>query len=213
MSRIGDNLSLIAAHQDFSHLDGTPGVKLPGFAAIIDLAQPKEGAEMFQLFFQTLAAILNIEAGQQGRQPWLLNTEVHNGVEITSGRYLKKPTGDRLPLVFNFMPASARVENRFIISSSLDLCRALIDELKKPDNDEPADKNFNTELYLKPLSEILEANREYFESQRIQEGRTADEARRDVGIVFDLLRHFRAVDLSTSVSDASARLQLKGSWR
>ena len=38
---IGSNLTFVTAPQDYSHLDGEPGVKLPGFALIVELARPE----------------------------------------------------------------------------------------------------------------------------------------------------------------------------
>jgi len=210
---IGKNFTFLAAPQDYSHLDGEPGVKLPGFAIILELNKPEEGAEIFHLFFQTFSSILNIQAGQQGRQPWLLKSETYKDVQITFGRYLKKPKGERLPLVFNFMPASARVEDNFIISSSISLCRALIDELKKPENKKPVDKNLNFEFYFGPLADILDANGEFFQTQRIQQGRTPDEAKQDVTTVLTLLRYFKSLEFSTTASGETFRVQLKGSWK
>src|SRR6185369_7454915 len=95
-------------------------------------ARPEEGGDVFQLFFQTLSSILNLQAREQNRQPWIMGSETFGNVQISYGRYLKKPSGDQLPIVFNFMPASARVGDKFIISSSLGLCRNLIEALQKP---------------------------------------------------------------------------------
>lgn len=38
---IGSNLTFVSAPQDYDHLDGQPGVKLPGFGLIVDLAKPE----------------------------------------------------------------------------------------------------------------------------------------------------------------------------
>ena len=214
MPLIGKNLTFVSAPQDYSHLDGKPGVKLPGFALLVDLAQPKEAAEIFQLFFQTFSSILNIQAGQQGRQPWIMESQSYKDVQITFGRYLKKPSGKRLPLVFNFMPASARVGDKFIISSSLGLCRQLIDELKKPPNDEKRpNKNLNFEFYLGPFADILEANQEYFQARRIQEGRSPEQAKADIAMYLRILHSFDSLSLSTSVKSDAFQVQFLGKWK
>jgi len=210
---IGNNITLVAAPQDYSHLDGEPGVKLPGFAVIIELAQPKEGAELFQLFFQTFSSILNIQAGQQGRQPWILASETYKDEKITFGRYLQKPSGKRLPLVFNFRPASARVGDQFIISSSLGLCRQLIDDLNKPASKNRVNKNLNLQFHFGPFTDILEANQEFFQAQRIQNGRSPQQAQQDVAILLKALRYLKTLDLSTRVSGDSFQAQFKGSWK
>jgi hypothetical protein len=213
LPQIGKNFTFVAARQDYSHLDGKPGVKLPGFAVIFELGRPDEGAETFQLFFQTLSAILNLQAGQQGRKPWLLDSEIYKDVKVSFGRYLKKPTGDRLPLVFNFMPASARVGDNFIISSSVDLCRQLIDELKKPANHKRVDKNLHLEFHFDPFANIIEANQEFFQAQRIQQGRTPEEAKQDISAILKLLRYFKSLKFSTTATSDAFTVQLKGGWK
>jgi len=213
MPLIGKNFTMVAARQDYSHLDGQPGIKLPGFAAIVDLAKPQEGAEVFRLFFQTFSSILNIQAGQQGRQPWILESESYKDVKITFGKYLQKPSGERLPLVFNFRPASARVEDKFIVSSSLGLCRQLIDELQQPENNKTANKNLNLEFHFGPFADILDANREFFQAQRIQQGRNPQQAKQDVADALELVRYFRSLGLSTAATNGGFQAQLQGSWK
>jgi hypothetical protein len=213
LPQVGKNITFVAARQDYSHLDGKPGVQLPGFAVIFELGRPDEGAETFQLFFQTLSAILNLQAGQQGRKPWLLDTEIYKDVKVSYGRYLKKPEGDRLPLVFNFMPASARVGDKFIISSSIDLCRNLIDALKKPENNKRVEKNFNFEFQFDPFADIIQANQDFFQAQRIQQGRTANEAKQDMAAILSLLRYFKSLDFNTTATNDAFTMQLKGAWK
>lgn len=211
---IGKNLTFVAAPQDYSHLDGKPGLQLPGFALIIDLAKPEEAADVFQLFFQTLSAILNIQAGQQGRQPWVMKSETYKDVQISFGRYLEKPAGDRLPLVFNFMPASARLDDKFIISSSLDLCRKLIDELKQPKPTRTrGNRNFDFEFHPGPFAEILEANQQFFHARAIQKGRTPEQARVEFETILKIVRYFDTTRLSTSVKPDAFQVKLEGGWK
>jgi len=166
-------------------------------------AKPKEGAELFQLFFQTFSSILNIQAGQQGRQPWILESETYKDTKILFGRYLQKPSGKRLPLVFNFRPDSARVGDQFIISSSLSLCRQLVDELKKPASKKRLEKNLNVQFQLGTFADILEANKDFLQAQRIRKGRNPQQAQQDIALLLKVLRYFQALDLSTRASGDS----------
>lgn len=214
MPLIGRNFSFVAAPQDFSHLDGTPGVKLPGFAITIELAKPKEGAAMFQLFFQTFSSILNFAAAQQNRQPWLLGLDEYHGVKITSARYLEKPSGERLPLVFNFLPAIAQVGDQLIISSSLGLCKQLIDGLQNPaPAAEAAGQDLVVELDPEPLAAILEANREFFQARLIQNGRAAEQAAGELDAGFALLRGFKPWRLSATAKAQAYEVKLQGGWK
>ena len=211
---LGNRVTFVAAPQDYSHLGGEPGVKFPGLAAVIELAKPRESGDMLRLFFQTICAVLNIQAGQQARQPWLMSSEDYQGVQISYGRYLSKPAGERLPLLVNFVPVSAQVGDKFILSSSLDLCRQLVDELKRP----PAagkspNRNFNFELHTGPLADILQANQDFFHARMIQGGRDAEEAKKRFTAILTLLRSFKSIELSTSVKSDSFQVRLLGSWK
>lgn len=210
---LGPRFSFVAALQDYSHLDGTPGVQLPGFALVVELARPKEGAELLQLFFQTFSAVLNIEAGKQGRQPWILDFQTHRGVKITSARYLQKPSGTRLPMVFNFMPAAARVGDQFVISSSVGLCRDLIDYLQGATDAEPRGTNLALELDFAAVADSLDLNRDFFLARRIQEGRTPDQAQQDVDLVLQVLRYVETLSLTTRGTDQTLQASLKGTWQ
>ena len=211
---IGKNLTFVAAPQDYSHLDGLPGVKLPGFAVVIDLARPDEGGDLLQLFFQTLSAILNLQAGQQNNQPWVMTSETFQNVQISYGRYLKKPAGDQLPLVANFMPASARLGDKFIISSSVGTCRQLIDALQKPASNVPGpNRNLNFEFHPNALADILQANKEVFQARAIQQGKETGQAEGEFATALQLLRFFDSFRLSTQVLPDAFQVRFEGSWK
>jgi hypothetical protein len=211
---IGKSLTFVAAPQDYSHLDGMPGVKLPGFAVIIDLAKPEEGGDLFQLFFQTASAIANLAAGQQNHQPWVMTSETFKDVQIAYGRYLKRPTGDQLPLVYNFMPASARMGDKFIISSSLGTCRQIVEAMKKPDSGvQRPNRNLNFEFHPDALADILQANKEVFQARAIQQGQEAKQAEGEFSTMLQLLRFFDSFRLSTRVLPETFQVQFEGSWK
>ena len=211
---MGKTITFVSAPQNFSHLDGKPGIELPAFGLIVDLAKPQEAADVFQLFFQTLASIVNLQAGQQGRQPWVMTSESHAGTQISYARYLQKPSGDRLPVTFNFQPAAARVDNKYIVTSSLGLCRMLVDDLKGPAaGKDRANKNLNFEFYIEPFADILEANKSFFQAQSIQGGKSAQQAEQEFALLLRILRYFEAVKLSTHVKSDAFQVQLEGSWK
>lgn len=206
---VGNNITFVSALQSYDHLEGEPGIQIPGFAFIIDLEEPEKGSDIFQLFFQTLLAVLNLEAGKQNRQPWLIDVQLHDDTKITSARYLEDPKGEDLPIVFNFLPASARVGDKYIVSSSLELCRQLVDALKKPAS-APLDKNLHFEVRFQPLAKILAANSEHFEAQRVGEGRTAKQAKADVDLFLTLLRGLGSLSTSTSTNEDGFKLRVQG---
>ena len=213
---IGKRITFVAAPQDYAHLDGTPGVKLPGMAVIVELARPDEAASLLQLFFQTLAAILNLEAGQQGRQPWVVASEAYRDVQVSYARYLQKPAGENLGIVYNFLPASARVGDRFILSSSLPLCKQLIDSLHEANGSTEIAATPHTmrgELRFDSLTSLIESDADFFVGRMAQEGRTTEEARAEFAALLDLLRGFNSLKATTEVLPNVFQLRLEGSWK
>ena len=212
----GKRITFVAAPQDYSHLDGEPGVKVPGMAIIVELAQPDEAASLLQLFFQTLAAILNLEAGQQGRQPWVMASEAYGEIQVSYARYLQKPSGEDLGIVYNFLPASARVGDRYILSSSLSLCKQIIDSLRDaantPISTSPT-QTMRAELRFESLVKLIESDADFFVGRMAQDGRTAEEAQAEFKALLDLLRQFRSLQATTEVLPEVFQVRLEGSWK
>lgn len=208
---LGRNITFVSALQNYEHLDGEPGVKLPGFAFIVDLKEADEATDIFQLFFQTLLSVLNFEAGNQNRQPWLIDLKMHNEVKITTARYLENPGGSDLPIVFNFLPASARVGDKYIVSSSLQLCEQLVDTISKPDTGKLRKENMHFEVRFDPLADILAANSDHFEAQRVTEGRTVKQAKSDVALFLTILKELDSFSTSSTAGQDGFKFRVKGS--
>lgn len=210
----GKHLMFVVAPQHYEHLDGKPGLQLPGFALVFELAKSQEGGDLLQLLFQTITTISNFEAAKQGRQPWVMASESYNGEQISFAKYLEKPKGERLPVVTNFTPASAKIGDKFILSSSVELCRQLIDALHHP-ADEPVRANRNTNIELSPaaVAEGLLANREVIVARRVQEGRTLEQAEQELNGLAALLRKIDSLRLWTTVRPDSYQIQFAGEWK
>jgi hypothetical protein len=213
---LGNRVTFVAAPQDYAHLDGKPGVQLPGFALVWDLAKPEEAEQTLKLLFQTVAMISNLEAGKQGRQPWVLSSESYKNVQIQFGKYGQTPKGDRLPIVFNFMPAAARVGNKFVMASSVDLCKHLVDYYLNPImvKKAPTRDDFLFELSGESLARLLEANRGLLEAQTIAtQGKTAEQAQSDVNTLLQLVRAVRTLRLTSGAEGDGYRVQLEAVWK
>lgn len=212
---LGSNIQFVTAAQDFSQLDGRPGVELPGFALLVDLAEPEEGADIMKLFLQALSFILNVSGGEQGREPMVADSETWNGTQIAFTRHIEKPKGDRLPIAYNFMLASAQVEDRYIISSSLDLCRKLVDSLKDPVDTDDArltNRNFELEANFGPAADLLEKNRDFLVARGIQSGKSQEQAAAEFDIGVSLLRKLKQFSIRIGQKAESLQATLRLDW-
>jgi hypothetical protein len=210
---IGDNFTLLAALQGYDHLGGQPGIKLPAFALIVDLPKPAEGADTFSLFFQTLAAILNLQAGQEGRQPSVLDSEFYKETKITFSRMLEKPEGDHLPIAYNFQPAGACVGRKYIIATSVQFCRDLVDHFKKPES--MTWQNHNSEFVLDgaALSKLAEMNEGFLRSQEIQKGTSPEAAGKRIALLITALKHLNALRYHSETERGMFQMTLGLSWK
>lgn len=210
---IGDNFTLVAALQDYTHLSGSPGIKLPAFAAIFDLPKPAEGADTFALFFQTLSAILNLQAGQEGRQPSVLDSEFYKDTKISVSRFLEKPAGDRLPIAYNFQPAGACVGRKYIIATSLQLCRDLIDHFKDPESLKWRNHCSEWRLHADSLAKLAELNEGFLRSQEIQKGHAAGAAEQRIGLLLKGLRQLEGLHYQSSTAGGLLHMKLDLNWK
>ncbi|MBI1349080.1 hypothetical protein GC163_22640 [bacterium] len=208
-------ITLVAAEQTYPHLDGRPGMQLPAFAVVVDLTNADRGADLFQLFFQTLGTIVNIEAGKSGRQPWVMHSAAYQDIPITYAKYLDRPQGEDLPVVFNFQPASALVGQKYVAATSLELCHDLIDVLQRPASggNEPTTKNFAMTVDPVVAMRLLQANKALLAARSIQEGKTSEQADNELSILFEALQALQPLLLTTDVTGQHVELRLQGGWK
>ncbi len=210
-------VAFVSAPQDYSYLDGKPGVQLPAFGLVIELAKPTEGADILNVVAQTILTISNLEAAKQKRQLWVQSSESYHDVQVNFARYLQRPKGDQLATAYNFQPASALIDNRFILSSSLGLCRQLIDaqQNKRPVESATAGSIPNIVQELSPVvaARLLEANAAVIHAKSIQNGKTAEQSARELEAVCTLLRRMTAIHFDTVQYADHMRLELSGGWK
>lgn len=213
-------IALVAAPQDYAYLDGKPGVQIPAFGLVIELAKPREGADILNLVAQTILTITNLEASKQKRQPWVQSSETLHDVQINFARYLERPKGDQLATSYNFQPASALVGNRFIMSSSLGLCRQLVEALSGEGTDAARGTaagsglpNFIQEFSPSVAADLLEANAAVIHAKNVQNGKTAEQSAREVEGLCKLLRRLTTIQLNTVQYSDHMAIELHGGWK
>lgn len=214
---ITGRIAFVAAPQDYAYLDGKPGVQIPAFGLVIELAKPREGADILNLVAQTILTVSNLEASKQKRQPWVQSSETFQDVQINFARYLERPKGDHLATSYNFQPASALVGNRFILSSSLDLCRHLVKVMSGDRSLTPTVgeglPNFIQELSPSVVADLVEANAELIHAKSVQNGKTAEQSAREVDELCKLLRQLTTIQLNTVQYRDHMAIELHGGWK
>jgi hypothetical protein len=218
---LSGRVAFVSAPQDYSYLDGKPGVQLPAFGLVVELAKPREGADILNLVAQTILTITNLEASKQKRQPWVQASESYHDVQINFARYLERPKGNDLATAYNFQPASALVDNRFIMSSSLGLCRQLVDAMSKKEGSEAvavsgprtAIPNFVQEFSPEVAARLLEDNAAVIHARNIQTGKTAEQSTRELEAVCKLLRQLTTIRFDSVQYPDHMQIEFHAGWK
>ena len=219
---LGQRLTIVTTPQSYTHLKGKPGVQLPGFALLLDLAKPAEANDVLNLFFQSVILISNFQAAQEGRQPFVLSSEAYHETQIAFAKYVKQPEGATLPISYNFQPASARVGNRYVFATSLELCRELVDTLKAEAATPPArlavaqvDTVRDLYVELSPAigADLLESNHQILTAQNLQQGKSAEQSAQELAALFKILRQLTPVTFSSTRHADRWVLELRGGWK
>lgn len=219
---LGQRLTIVTAPQNYSHLKGKPGVQLPGLAFVLDLAKPAEANDLLTLVFQTVIGISNLQAMQEGRQPFVMTSEAYHDVQIAYAKYLKQPEGENLPISANFQPASARVGNRFVFSTSMAMCRQVIDTLQgeatgtaTPAAAPQGDGVRDVYLDISPTvaADLLELNMSVLQAQSLQQGKSAEQATRELNALLSLLRQLAPVTFTSTRHADRWELEFRAGWK
>ena len=127
LTQAGPYYRFVAAHQTKVGYKTTPKISIPAFALVWELREP-------EAFGKSMEAILRGAALLGGGQVNLkLVEEKYKDCKLVGYRFPEDQPlkGDINDLRFNFTPCFTRVGDQFVVSSTLDLCRELVDILHK----------------------------------------------------------------------------------
>jgi hypothetical protein len=123
LTRTAPYYRFVAAHRDKNEYKISPKISIPAFALVWELREP-------EAFGRSMETILRGVALLTGSQVDLkLVEEKYKGLNLIGYRFPEeKPIqGDINDLRFNFTPCFTRVGDQFIVSSTVSLCRELVD--------------------------------------------------------------------------------------
>lgn len=189
---------LVIARQDFAEVNPVPNVKLPAFAAVVELKNPEEFSPILLTQFQTILGAINLDSAQKGRPQLLQKASEHRGTTVYHASYLSPPgeAASAVELAYNFRPACAVQGQYFIVASTDKLARHLIDELQRGDNAPGPRDNVRLVLSLDQLAATLADNQQALVTQNmLEKGNTRKEAEDAVALLLRILRCFGNVEL------------------
>ena len=211
----GPELSLVVMTPPAaSKTDKPSGLALPGMAVVVELAQPQKADDMMRLLFQTIVAILNFEAGQQGTQPWVLSHETYREIEMIYGRPLSSEADAGNAVLAALRPAAARVGSRFMFCSSRDACRRLIDQhLDSAGKSRAVASGTRTSLSVPAALEALERNRGPVIAGAVRDGRTLPEAQAYLAELVEWLARIKGMSLTSGFQSDVGHVSWSWRWK
>ncbi|MCH2059951.1 MAG: hypothetical protein MK183_04930 [Verrucomicrobiales bacterium] len=202
---LGNNVMFLSAHADDAGVDGN-GIQLPGFAFVVDLANPDDADMALARLFR--AALVDLEKNNDlPGNAWLDGTETRQGTRIT---YASRQVGEG---EVQMIPASARYKNWFIVSSSRQLCRGIIDELSSGGVTVLKDEDLALDLRFDELSRFFAANQRQYEAELVRSGRSEEQARVDYQNIEKFLKGMKFLRCTSSASSGKFEFSLQGEFK
>lgn len=202
---LGNNVMFLSAHADDAGVDAN-GIKLPGFAFIVELAKPDDADMALRKLFRS--ALVDLEKNNDlPGDAWLDGSEMRHGTKVT---YASRQVADNEP---QMIPASARFKNWFIVSSSRQICRFILDSLSAGGVEVLKDEDLALDLRFNELSKFFAANQSQYEAELVRSGRSEEQARVDYRNIEQFLTGMKYLRCTSSASSGKFDFSLRGEFK
>ena len=150
---MGPNHRLVFAQQKEKPYKLKPSAPFPAFALVVDMRDPSFAKDMNSIF-RAAALFATFQYGLK------LKEETYKECDMVS-YYLSETTkveGDAEYSRFNYVPTYVKVGNQFVMSSTAELARDLVDALKAEQSPKPIQASMRTHLHSSGLADIIRMN-------------------------------------------------------
>ncbi|MHC4877212.1 MAG: hypothetical protein ACYTGL_12015 [Planctomycetota bacterium] len=206
------HLQLIVNRQDFTDVLPKPAIRLPGFAMTGHLENAEESRPELRRTFQSFIGFLNVVGAMEGNPQFDQDIEIYRDEKIYTASFLPEPDekeSERARIHFNFSPTLAFAGDRFIIASTTQIAKELIDAAADENHPPQTTSNTTASLRTETLRQVLDDNREQLIAQNmISDGHTRDEAEQQIGILLEVLSLFRELSFDIRTTDGQLKAEL-----
>lgn len=203
-------IGFIATRQDFTDVLPQPAIKVPQFAIVVDLRDPQTMTRELRRTFQSMIGFFNVIGAMEGRPQLEMDIDkLESGAELITSEYVPEEDdaeSTRADIIFNFSPSVGFAEERFVVSSTKQLARELV-QAKTADG-KSGSTNTDAVLHAGVLKRVLDDNREQLISQNmLNDGNSREEAEAAIGLLLDVIGYFKDVSLKLDTSDDELTLR------
>lgn len=214
---------LVVAEQNLASLNPKPDLVLPSFAVCVGYdTKDEDFRQRWVIAFQSFVGVLNVVGAQEKAPAMVQNQEQYKGASIFSAAFLPpakatdvKQDADKpaegVHIRHNFRPTLAIAGDKIVVSSTVEMARAVVDSLTTaPVSDTPPDSAF-LEIDGQKLGKIVETNKERLVMQNmVEKGNGRKAAETEIGALEALVRGLNHA--TATASDTRDRFTLKLSF-
>ena len=130
LMQAGPYYRFVAAHQSKIGYKTTPKIIIPAFALVLEMREPEAFGKSMESILRGVALLTGSKANLK------LVEEQYKGCKLVGYRFPEDQPlkGDVNDVRFNFTPCFVRVGDQFVVSSTIGLCRELVDLIHKEGN-------------------------------------------------------------------------------
>lgn len=205
--QMGNHQRVVFASPAFSPYKTEPATKIPAFAVVFDMRDPQFAKSMN--FILRGAALIGTFATKSGLK--MVETQ-HSGCNMVCYYFPEnKPfEGDPNGVRFNFSPCFTTVGDQLVLSSTVELGKDLIDEIKRGSKDAAQPATMRTQLYATGAAQALRAGEEQVLTQLIlAQALPPGAAREEVGRIIALVERFGVLSLEMNYGQNDFRFDVK----
>jgi hypothetical protein len=208
LTQAGPYYRFVAAHQSKVDYKTTPKISIPAFALVWEMREP----EAFAKSMETLLRGVALLAGSQVNLR--IVEEKYKDSKLIGYRFPEDQPfkGDVNDLRFNFVPCFTRVGDQFVVSSTMELCRELVDLIQKEGSTPTRGQDLATRMslfgpggaaYLQTIEDLLVTQ------TTLDRAETPAEARQQIKGLFDLVRGLGELALESRFQDKSFQYDIR----
>lgn len=212
LSTLGARHRLVIAQQNQRVYETKPKIVYPAAALVLECADPEQFSRIIAVPLRTAGFLYSTQVSMK------LNEENFMDNKIISYQFTENDKNKQYEqgVLFNTTPSFTRVGKYYILSSSRELCRNLVKELKNAKSIESPDKDHSDirhRFSWTALGQVLAADQPRIATElTLRHGGHADSVDAQITNLLTLLNELGTVDLSISHSPIF-RLQLQARYQ
>lgn len=204
-------ISFIATRPDFTDVLPVPAIKVPQFALVLELKEPETMTRELRRTFQSMIGFFNVIGAMEGRPQLEMELDqLDSGAQLVTSTYIPEQDeadSTQAPILFNFSPSVGFAKERFVVSSTKQLARELVETPISERTDQPV--NTNAILHADVLKMMLQDNREQLISQNmLQDGNGREEAEAAIGLLLEFVGYFQNASVQLNVQEDALSLKM-----